>query len=391
MDRAVSTLDVVRKLYDAILEPDSWEQALQPVIAAIGGDNAVFLGEDLRSGSAEFAIGYGMPPDIAAAFAPAYARGGLIRTYRNAFRPDTALCASHIVPNDIFACSRFYNETVRPTGVFHAAFATSHYAPHHRALLAIGRTLGRDDYDADDIETLQLLVPHLTTALRVRYEFGAANLLAQDACAALDRLDVGVILVDGQACPRFVNQRARAIAAKADGLSISSRGIAAARADQTQMLHRAIASMAAVAAKLSPSDTVDSLLGSATAAAAARLRLSRPSSKPPLIAILAPLSGPRHGDLWGSSSSVAVLVSEPDSPPRIDARALAERYELAPRETQVAILLAGGLNTQEIACALGIGLGTTREHLKRALAKTGARRQANLVRLVLSEFTLPLR
>lgn len=389
MDRAESILDAVRRLYDGVLEPDGLANALQPVIEAAGGDAAVLLGADLRTGSADFAIGCGMPSEIAATFAPAYASGGVMKTYRNAVRPDAAFCASAIVPNDTFARSRFYNETVRPTGVFHAAFAISHPAQHHRAILAIGRTLGREDYDAASIATLQLLVPHLTAALRVRQAFGAADLLTRDALTVLDRLDVGVVLVDGEARPKFANRRARNIAANGDALVLSAQGIAAARADETRMLRRAIATMAMVSAP--PRGMPDSLL-LAAAETTKRLRLSRASSKPPLAALVTPLCDARYNDFWRNpSSSVAVLILEPDSPPEFDAWAFAERYGLAPRETEVALLLTHGLNPKEIASALDIGLGTAREHLKRALAKTGARRQANLVRLVFSEFTLPIR
>ena len=387
MDQADSILATIRRLYDTVLEPDGWEQALHAVIAVAGGNKGILLGQDLRSRSAEFVIGIGIPAKVAATFAPAH-DAGMVDEWLNLIRPDTAVAASAIVPNDIFARSKFYNETVRPTGVFHAALTASHVTPHQRVVFSIGRTLGRDDYDGENIETLRLVAPHLTTALRLRHELGEVNLLARDACATLDRLDVGVILVDAGARPRFVNQRAHAIAAKADGLSLNSQGIAAARADQTRMLHRAIAAMATLASRSPPSD---SLVSSAAMAAATRLRLSRPSAKPSLTAIVAPLCGTRCKDAWGTAPSVAVLVSEPDRPPRIDTWALAESHGLAPRETQVATLLAQGLNPREIACALGIGLGTAREHLKRALAKTETHRQANLVRLVLCEFTLPVR
>ncbi len=391
MDRADDILAVIRQLHEAVLEPDGWERALQPVIAAMSADTAVLLGEDLRRGSAEFTIGYGMSSETAATFRPVYSTSRVIRSYRSALGADQALTASKIVPVDIFARSRFYNEIVRPVGVFHAALAISNYAPDRRATLAIGRTLGRDDYDDASMEILRLIVPHLSTALHARRALGAAKLLARDAAAVLDRLDIGVILADADARPEFVNRRAHAIAAKADGLSLSSRGIAAARPDQTRMLHRAINAAAAITADLTPSDTVDTLVSAATAAAAARLRLPRPSSKPPLVVVVTPLCGARRKDVWGPSSSVAILVSEPDSPPRIDLDALAETHGLAPREAQVAALLARGLDPKEIAAALGIGLGTAREHLKRALAKTDTHRQANLVRLVLSDFTLPVR
>jgi DNA-binding CsgD family transcriptional regulator len=59
-------------------------------------------------------------------------------------------------------------------------------------------------------------------------------------------------------------------------------------------------------------------------------------------------------------------------------------YGLTPAEARVANLLLEGLEVREAAERLGITLETARFHLKRVLAKTGTRRQTELLRLMLS-------
>ncbi|MDX8516319.1 helix-turn-helix transcriptional regulator [Mesorhizobium captivum] len=387
MERGAIILEAVRKLYDAIVEPDGWESAWRLVITAVGGhETMIFLGQDLRTGSVEFAASCGLAPEVVAAFAPAF-EAGRMAPWLNALRCNVALPSSAVMPDRDFVRSEFYNESVRATGGFYAVLAAPRYTPHHRGFTAICRPLGSDDYDSENVETLQVLVPHLATALRVRQHVCELDRRAWDAYAVLDRLDVGIVLIDAAQRPRFVNARAEAIAAKADGFCLSSHGtITAARSDETHALQRAIAAAATIASKVSQSDTTDTIVRSATSAMEATLHLSRPSLRPPLTAIVVPLSE----ETWGVPHSVALFLIEPDRPPEINSRALAETYGLAPREVEVAMLLAQGHDPAQIAGKLEIGLGTAREHLKRVLDKTETHRQANLVRLLLREFQKPV-
>lgn len=58
-------------------------------------------------------------------------------------------------------------------------------------------------------------------------------------------------------------------------------------------------------------------------------------------------------------------------------------YALTPRECVVAVEIASGKNTREVAETLGISVGTVRVHVKRIFGKTGTNRQSQLVGLVL--------
>ena len=57
---------------------------------------------------------------------------------------------------------------------------------------------------------------------------------------------------------------------------------------------------------------------------------------------------------------------------------------LTPAEGRVVLALARGLSLAEIAREGSVSLNTVRTHVKRGLAKARVRRQADLVRLVLS-------
>lgn len=385
MDQGDLILGAIRKLYDVILEPDAWEKSLPTVVSTVGCDSTLFLEQDLRTGCVRSAIGCGQAPEIHAAFAPA-CEAGMLAPWMDSVRPGIARRSSAAMSDAAFARSDFYNKIVRPTGTFHSATAVLDYAPNRRGFIAIGRRLGSDDFSSENIETLQVLAPHLTTALRVRHQFDESDLKVRSAYAMLDRLDVGIVVTNASAVPKFANARAEAIAAEADGFVLGSRGISAFLPAETRALRRTIAAAATITKKLTQSDTNDTIVRSATSAMQSTLPLSRPSLRPSLTAFVTPLSDARIEGAKGPENQVAVFLIEPDHPPEINTRALAEAYRLAPREVHVAALLAQGLSPAQIASNLGIGLGTVREHLKRTLAKTETHRQANLVRLVLRAF-----
>jgi DNA-binding CsgD family transcriptional regulator len=82
---------------------------------------------------------------------------------------------------------------------------------------------------------------------------------------------------------------------------------------------------------------------------------------------------------------ICKVAAENPSSPEIIARA----YRLTPTELRVllAIVQIGGV--PEVAPALGIAENTVKTHLSNLFVKTGARRQADLVKIV-AGFSTPL-
>jgi DNA-binding CsgD family transcriptional regulator len=112
-----------------------------------------------------------------------------------------------------------------------------------------------------------------------------------------------------------------------------------------------------------------------------RLCLSRRGGERRLIAAIAPLRPADSRAALKGLPGAAIFLLEPDGPAPIDAKLLIESFDLAPREAELVVLLAGGADLRRAAGQMGIGLGTARWYLKQALGKTGARRQSDLVRL----------
>lgn len=96
---------------------------------------------------------------------------------------------------------------------------------------------------------------------------------------------------------------------------------------------------------------------------------------------VAPLPGETGG-------TALIFLTDPGAPGADRARDLAEAFGLTPAESRVAAGLLHGRSIRAIAADEGIGEQTVRHHTKALFTKTGTRRQAELVHLLVTSVGL---
>ena len=111
--------------------------------------------------------------------------------------------------------------------------------------------------------------------------------------------------------------------------------------------------------------------------------LPRDGERRPLSAMVAPTGV--TGLFPGSrTASVVLLVEEPARRTTAPFDAFTGSYGLSPAEASLTARLVAGMSVSQAAIAAGIRPSTARSHLKKVFEKTGARRQSDLVRRVLT-------
>ena len=81
---------------------------------------------------------------------------------------------------------------------------------------------------------------------------------------------------------------------------------------------------------------------------------------------------------------LTIFIQDPEKNLEISVRTLMDLYQLTLSEATIAILLAEGHTTDEVAEELDIKKNTVRAHLRAMFAKTGVTQQSMLVSLVLT-------
>lgn len=218
-----------------------------------------------------------------------------------------------------------------------------------------GRIAGADDYLTKpiDYDLLRATVDsRLARMKRLREMPGDRSGLA-----ALDRLALGVVLIDAKGAVVHANPLARRLADEA-GILLSGR-ISTSGEDGRKL-----------SALLGALNTDDGMSPTG-------LRLSGGGH---LMVVGMSLPARTHHD-----EAVAMLIlSGADDQPPLDSATLSQLFDLTPMEAQVACLLAKGLRRNQIADHLAISETTVAFHLRNIFYKTGVQRQAELVALVLS-------
>ncbi len=251
-----------------------------------------------------------------------------------------------------------FNQLIRPLGGYHGMMAKG-TAVAAGSTLVLCRGAAHAAFDAEDCAVAAALIPHvsLAIALGARVMDGAAP----NDHALLEALRGPALISDASGRLLSANSAARRLLEEADGMAISASRLVAMHQADTPRIRRAIASAASEGEHSS-------------------LRLQRLPGRLPLSLRIVPIG--QLGPAFGDPRSVAIFITEPDAELPIDQAAIEEAFGLAPREAELACLLAAGLSVTAMATATGLTVGSVRTYLKRIYGKTRARSQSSLVALL---------
>ena len=220
-------------------------------------------------------------------------------------------------------------------------------------------------FSVEDKQRLAMFVPHIKQAMTLTAHLNCNEMQKQIYEEGLERLNIGVIVLDESAQLLRANPTARHMLDSADGLKLLDRQLSASTAAETRELRRLITS-----AREHPKQVT-------------AMCLSRPSGRRKLAAVVRsiPLVAESEGR---ARPAVAIFLRDPDSlaePAHDIARQL---FDFTPAEALLAIELLNGLSLDEAAEKLGILRNTARAHLRAIFSKTGVTRQSELVRVLLN-------
>jgi DNA-binding CsgD family transcriptional regulator/PAS domain-containing protein len=285
------------------------------------------------------------------------------------------MAVADIMPYQEFLETRFYKEWCHPQGMVDAVTAVLDKSVTSAALFAVFRYQSEGVVDDETRQRMRLVVPHIRRAVLIGR---LIDLRAADAASLSDTLDglsAAMCAVDPDGRIVHANAACHVLLDAGDFLSVVRGRIVASDTRIDRTLRELFAA----------AGSGDVAIG--TRGIALPLMV-RDSSR--YVAHVLPLtSGARRLTGIAHSATAALFIckvaTEAPSAPEVIARA----YHLTPTELRVllAIVKVGGV--PESAVALGIAESTVKTHLGRLFVKTGARRQADLVKIV-AGFASPL-
>lgn len=296
-----------------------------------------------------------------------YGRMDPIVPLAGTWAPDTILTDRVMVAQSVLDRSEFYQDWVRPQGIRGFAVANFLHDGDVVGLLGAPR-LTRTPYPQRSLDFVATLLPHIRHAVRTHRHLERIRLSESDHCDALNAFVNAILIVDRQARVAFANREAEALLAAGDVLQAGPRGVVTHAVSSTHHLHALISKA-----------TCDD----ACARAGGAMLLDRPPPARALQVLVSPL-GPRARQPGVDTHRPAamLLVIDSEHSHQGPETQLVALFGLTPAEARVACEVARGCDPKYVADALCVMPSTVRTHLHHVFAKTGTRRQADLMRLI---------
>lgn len=378
----MSQLDrIIDYVYDAALDNAAWPQAIGAIRTYFGGTSTGLYLADLQRGSVALVHICGIDPRFVDSYVDRYLQDnpwsrvaemqqpGCIRT-------DVSL-DRHFKRPGYYRSTEFFNDWMRPQDFIHTLGVNLTADRHLQTKVYVYRSGRSEPFARRDVAAFGRVSRHLQNAVRLARRLGANEARNSEVLEVLEQLHFGVALLDEHGAILHANRFASRLFAMRDGLAAEDGKIMATQREGSQAVASAI--RAALELRLGGSNEP----GSAT--------VSRPHRRP-LSVFTLPLR--RGGEGPFSSvrrAAVALMVTDPEVEPTLPAETLRSRYRFGSAEVRLAQSLSRGLPLREAADTAGLTYETARWYLKAMFQKTGTARQADLIRLLLTEQCLVAR
>ena len=363
---------LVTLFYLSCTESSAWPDALRIIAEGIQAEPVAVLVHGMHLAPAMTIGSWGpLPSATLRRYEDYYASRNIwLMKGAHLLKPGAVLTGEEMCSDEEFLRSEYYNDFLRPLGVRYSIRAVLTNTPEPLSYLSAGRPPTARPFGDAQKRKLAVLIPHLVQAVRIQERLETIQSRRRAASGALERLPLGVYFLDGRGRVLEMNSAGRKIVEAKDGLMIEHGSLVAIDTKAEVQLQR--------------------LVFGASASESGRLLqhggaffLPRAGEQHPLSAMVAPTGST---GLFPASrlASVVVLVEEPARRATAPFDAFTGSYGLSPAEASLTARLVGGMTITQAAVANGIRPSTARSHLKKIFVKTGAKRQSDLVRRVLT-------
>lgn len=363
-ERRISEL--IARLYDAAMDETLWRGTAALVADALGSTSAVLKLH--RSGDSVALLECTdnlIVSENERAWAEDWHRKDLWVQRSVAYGMSRIVTSDDLVTLTEQARSGFYQEWLSRLDIHHMLGTVFPAEDGAIGVLGIHRPRKAGAYSTSERRQASLVLPHLQRAVNLGMRLAARSRLQTAMLEALDRIDTGVLVLDGSGSILQASLRARSLLSdNAELAVVGGRLTLRPAALQDRLLSRLQDVLIVAAGR--------------TGRAAAALSIPR-RQRVPLALELSPLR-PSARLFEEQRPACLVFIRDPQAPMAVDR--LRDLFGLTRTEGLVAAALGQGHSLEDIAAGMSIGLATVRTHLKRLLAKTGTHRQAEAVALL---------
>jgi DNA-binding CsgD family transcriptional regulator/PAS domain-containing protein len=359
---------LVGMIYDCVLEPEKWQAFLEELLAELHFSYGVLSISAFPEGNAIFGVIAGIAPDRLETLQSHWADvmalwGGDARIQQ--YPLEEPILQSEIIDPVEAAANPYYRSWFSPQGYVDAVAIGLDRNPHMVSSLALGRHETAGPVREIELAALRLLSPHLRRAISIAQQ-EMQSIAASAYASVVEGLPVAAILVDELMTIIHANTAAQTLLAEAGPFKAANNKLSVI-ADMGAAVERAVARPATSEASLDGGD-------------GAGLPVIGADDRAYVVHVLPLRQRENRGPLC-LPAAAALFITQAGDGVIQHSRSAALLYRLTPAESRIFDLLTQGRRTKEIAGALGLSSSTIKTHIRNIYTKTGAARQADLIRV----------
>ena len=372
MDEIVQLSSLIGDIYDAALDPDRWEGALESGCKFVKGICGGLGSFDRLGSKVNMSKHWGYDPSYLQSYVEHYSKINpfAIASVGKGVKVGDVVTNNDLLPEHEWRASRLYREWAAPQGVADTITAILEKTSIAEAGVTFVRRERDGPFDEQARRRMRLLLPHFRRAVLISKVIALHKVEAAALADTLDGLAAAMILVD--AAGRIVHANKAGQAMLSEGRILRGTGgkIAAVNPQADAVLSEIIMNV-------ENGEAVRSGAGIA-------VPLSATDGERYVAHVLPLTSGARRKAKVAYSAVAAVFVRKAALEGPHPADALIEAYGLTPAEMRVLMIIVQVGSIAEVAPILGISEATVKTHLHHIFDKTGSSRQADLAKLVAS-------
>lgn len=266
--------------------------------------------------------------------------------------------------------SDYYQMFLKPFDIYYIAGIDWLYDKNSRISARFTREKSQGQFNEDEKDFLRLLIPHLEQSVTIGLQLRQLDSERQIYADSISRRSVAIFTLDRQGNILQSNTTAEQFLKEADGFHQVQKRIKLNNNAQNDQFNQYV------------QQALDAIRKNERAQVNA-LAVNRDSGRAPYQLMIKPMPVESHNES-DITPYLTLLIQDPEKNLEISVRTLMNLYQLTMSEATIAILLAEGHNTDDVANELNIKKNTVRAHLRSMFVKMGVTQQSMLVTLVLT-------
>jgi DNA-binding CsgD family transcriptional regulator len=366
---------LLSSLYEASSNPAMWHPFLQQLGEKTRATSGALLIHDFEGAKYSLSSSWQVHPELVRLYQGHYHTLD-IWAQKGLAKPSGHVCGSQSLCRlPEMRSTEIYNDFMVRAGIEHGIFGILQNNRSCLASVSLYRDQSCPEFGSSDLDLLNFLAPHMQRAFKLHVHFAELRSRSEGLEDALNLVATGVMLLNAKGEVVLMNRSASALIQERNGLLVTRGGLRAERQRESELLMKIISEACPTSGSNSPS------VGG-TILVSRRERSSLHVFVSPIRDSSIPLT---------QSIAVVVFVIDPSQQKRPAQDVLRILFGLTPAESRVALLLGDGHSPRQIASMVGITDNTVRSQIKSIFCKTGVKRQAELVRLLLNHAGVAIR